>query len=120
MIGPCKSFPAAAEECFEVADELKGDLARSYFYLSMLYRGKWTAGGDRTGVKGAYLKEWMEKDLRQWDLKDPVDEVEEKRNETIYKEFQGNRNPFVDRPVYLTKIASFGEPPKVVKKRNTI
>ena len=35
-IGTCKSNPSAGN-CFEIADILKGDLARTYFYLSTAY-----------------------------------------------------------------------------------
>ena len=36
-IGTCKTDESAGK-CFEIADNLKGDLARTYFYLSVAYR----------------------------------------------------------------------------------
>ena len=112
MIGPCKNKKAPKGTCFEVADALKGDLARSYFYMSMFYRGSWKHAIDTAGVNGAYLKPWMEEDLRFWHKGDPVDKFEQARNESIFKTWQGNRNPFIDRPEYVDAIETFGEPAK--------
>ena len=104
MIGPCKSNPEAGN-CFEVADNLKGDLARSYFYLSMTYRNKWKCC-DKPGVDKGYLKPWMETDLRAWHKADPVDKNEKARNEII-KNWQNNKNPFIDHPEFVDQILSF-------------
>ena len=40
-----------------------------------------------------------------WNEADPVDEFEMSRNNTIY-EFQGNRNPFIDHPEWVSTIYS--------------
>ena len=81
-IGTCKGNRKAGR-CFEVTDDLKGDLARSYFFLSMAYRGKWKYGDEQVGVNKEYIKPWMEKDLRAWHKSDPVDQLERGRNDEI-------------------------------------
>jgi endonuclease I len=42
--------------------------------------------------------------LRQWNLQDPPDAFEKRRNELIYSSYQHNRNPFVDHPEWVTSI----------------
>ena len=71
-IGTCKSDESLGK-CFEVADHLKGDLARSYFYLSVAYRNKWECCNTK-GVDKWKLKPWLEADMRDWHEKDPVTE----------------------------------------------
>ena len=46
-------------------------------------------------------------DLIAWHLADPVDEFEMNRNNVIYS-YQGNRNPFIDHPEYVTMIWNNG------------
>jgi hypothetical protein len=46
--------------------------------------------------------------LLQWHLDDPVSTEERRRNDLIHDRYQGNRNPFVDRPEFVAKI--FGAP----------
>jgi endonuclease I len=41
--------------------------------------------------------------LLHWHMEDPVDTFEIRRNNRIY-EYQGNRNPFIDHPEYVSKI----------------
>ncbi|WJY26447.1 endonuclease [Sporosarcina trichiuri] len=87
---------------WEPPDRVKGDVARMLFYMATRYEV-----GDKVDLE---LNEKLNngKDpyhgklsvLLQWHLQDPVDEFEEKRNETIY-EIQGNRNPFIDHPEWV-------------------
>ena len=92
---------------YEPADEYKGDLARSYFYMATCYADKctsWSGGafGTANNGLGAYTAELMLK----WHRLDPVSEKELIRNEAIYgnthynksAKKQGNRNPFIDYP----------------------
>lgn len=100
---------------FEPRDEVKGDIARSLFYMVVRYDGDTCqdctldlelvvggAGLSESGVKGQLgdLKA-----LLQWHLEDPVSEEEKKRNEVVFG-YQGNRNPFVDYPEWINYLYS--------------
>ena len=84
---------------FEPNDAFKGDVARIIFYMAVRYEGgagepdleidDFTNGGVTTFGKLSTLLEWH--------LRDPVDDFERRRNARIYA-YQGNRNPFIDRP----------------------
>ena len=104
-IGKCASADATGN-CFEIADYLKGDLARSYFYLSTAYWNQW-ACCDTVGTNGSDMKTWIEDDMRSWHKFDPVDSDEQERNNMIYNDFQHNRNPFIDHPEWVDQISDF-------------
>ena len=88
---------------FEVADEYKGDFARSYFYMVVRYMhlvGDWTQGeGVAVFTNSSYkhLTPWAISQLLEWHRNDPVSELEMNRNEAVYG-IQRNRNPFIDHP----------------------
>ncbi|KXJ36602.1 hypothetical protein AX282_21250 [Bacillus spizizenii] len=42
--------------------------------------------------------------LIKWHNEDPVDSFERRRNNIIYREFQHNRNPFIDHPEWVEEI----------------
>jgi len=92
--------------CWEPADEMKGDLARGYFYMSARYLEEFTCC-ELDGVNDSHLRQWMEKTLRQWNKFDPVSIDEATRNNYIYDDFQYNRNPFIDHPEWVSKIYNF-------------
>ena len=98
-IGTCKT-DSSVGKCFEVADYLKGDLARTYFYLSVAYYGDWTCC-DGPGYDKWNIDPWMEADMRAWNAGDAVDATEKARNEEIYTNWQHNRNPFIDNPHFV-------------------
>ena len=104
IIGNCDALPG--EQCFEPAQYLKGDLARSYFYLSTAYWNKWGCC-EEVGVNRSSINEWMESTIRKWHASDPPDTYEEERNDIIYSQFQGNRNPFIDHPEWVDQIDDF-------------
>ena len=106
MIGTCDSASGYSGKCFEPAAILKGDLARSYFYLSTAYWKKWSCC-DTDGVNKSDIKTWMENILRTWHANDPVDDLERSRNDVIYSQWQHNRNPFIDHPEWVDQIADF-------------
>ncbi len=91
--------------CFEPPDNLKGDFARIYFYMAVRYEGEFTCC-DEVAVQGADIVLWQETMLRQWHATDTVDIDERDRNERLF-DIQKNRNPFVDYPDFVDRIADF-------------
>lgn len=87
------------ENCFEPANEYKGDFARSYFYISTIYENFSQLWQSPMLNKNTYpvWKPWALDLLLKWHRQDPVSAKELKRIETIYG-IQGNRNPFIDYP----------------------
>ena len=88
---------------FEPNDEIKGDLARIYFYMVTCYEDRisgWDGGTARQvfdGKKYPGLTQWTLDMMMRWSKQDPIDAVEMARNEAV-QQVQGNRNPFVDYP----------------------
>ena len=86
---------------FEPVDGFKGDLARSYFYVSTRYYtedGAWPGG---PATHGADLLPWANTTYLAWHAADPVSRKEQLRNGAIYV-IQHNRNPFVDHPEFAS------------------
>jgi endonuclease I len=89
----------------------KGDLARAMFYMAVRYDGSDPGSvdlelGDEANSSQAVFGNLTT--LLQWHLDDPVSTEERRRNDLIHDRYQGNRNPFVDRPEFVAKI--FGAP----------
>ena len=102
-LGSC-SVSGYSGQVFEPNDEIKGDMARIYFYMATCYENvvdKWgnnaTASNVFDGSTYPAFKTWYLNMLMKWSKQDPVDEVEIARNNAVFEE-QGNRNPFVDYP----------------------
>ena len=99
-VGTCKTAGYSGT-VFEPNDEVKGDIARIYFYMATRYEGtaqKWS-GGMFGGTTYQPMASWAYNMLVRWSQLDPVDDVETARNNAIaQKTVQGNRNPFVDYP----------------------
>ena len=99
--GACVT-PGYSGTVFEPNDEVKGDIARIYFYMATRYETtctKWT--GDMFTTEDSYqpLAAWAYNMMVRWSKLDPVDDVEIARNNAIAQDnIQGNRNPFVDYP----------------------
>ncbi|WP_226582194.1 endonuclease [Halobacillus litoralis] len=93
-------------DSWEPRDEVKGDVARMVFYMAVRYEGD--SGeldlevADTTGTSGPFLGKLST--LKSWHANDPVDDFERRRNEVIYTDYQGNRNPFIDHPEYVEQI----------------
>lgn len=92
---------------FEPRDEVKGDVARIIFYMTIRYEGEngevdleMLLGADDNSKSPEYGDL---NDLLRWHLADPVSETEMNRNEVIFK-YQNNRNPFIDYPEFVNKI----------------
>jgi endonuclease I len=97
--GPC-SYPGYSGIVFEPIDEYKGDLARTYFYMSVRYFTEDAGWPGSPMTDGADLLPWAITLLLEWHAADPVSQKEIERNGTIYG-MQHNRNPFVDRPEFV-------------------
>ncbi|MEA3391954.1 MAG: endonuclease, partial [Candidatus Marinimicrobia bacterium] len=88
---------------FEPIDEYKGDLARTYFYISTRYYTE-DAGWDSSDMTvKCELRDWALDMLLDWHSNDPVSQKELDRIEAVYS-IQWNRNPFIDHPEYVDSI----------------
>lgn len=97
-------------DSWEPPDEVKGDIARAVFYMTVRYTG------DRTNEPGLFLTDATAKvssatnfmarltTLLLWHRGDPADTRERQRNDLVFDRFQHNRNPFVDRPEFADAI----------------
>jgi len=95
--------PSSVTSVFEPNDEVKGDIARIYFYMATCYQDSilgWI-GNNASDVLGGTIYrpilDWEMELMMRWAKIDPVDSVERARNAAVF-EVQGNRNPFVDYP----------------------
>lgn len=98
-MGPCKTAGYSGD-VFEPNDEVKGDIARIYFYMATCYENTATNwSGVFGGTKYQPMAQWTYEMMVRWSQLDPVDAVEIARNDSIaLPNVQGNRNPFVDYP----------------------
>ena len=103
---PVHRLPSDSDS-FEPRDAVKGDVARMIFYMAV----RWD-GGDGfadlepnnpvgNGTAPAIGKLSV---LKQWNLQDPPDAFEKRRNQVIFDTWQHNRNPFIDHPEWVTAI----------------
>ena len=99
------SFPGYSGTVFEPIDEYKGDFARTYFYFATRYQGVATKGAGQNVFRNSYpyLTSYAINLFTKWSQMDPVSQKEIDRNNAAYA-FQGNRNPFIDKPSYIAKI----------------
>jgi endonuclease I len=95
--GSKKGTDSTGQEVFEPRDAYKGNVARGHFYFIIRYSGNYVGYTDPAK---------MEAHFRDWHVSDPVDAVEEQRNEDVYA-LQYNRNPFIDHPEFVDRISSF-------------
>lgn len=106
------TYPGYSGTVFEPLDSFKGDLARTYFYMSTRYYSQDGGWQNWAMANGADLKQWAADMLLQWHHMDPVSPKEIARNNAIYT-LQQNRNPFIDHPEYADCIwgsATCGSP----------
>lgn len=93
-------------DSWEPRDEVKGDVARMIFYMAVRYES-----GDRVDLEvndqvnnGSNPYMGRLSVLKQWSQEDPPDAFEQRRNERIFDNWQGNRNPFIDHPEWVESI----------------
>lgn len=84
------------ETVFEPRDEKKGNIARSLFYFALRYDNP-----------KQFLNS-QEKTLREFCILDPVDSLENERNNKIFT-IQQRYNPFISHPEYLDRIYSIAQ-----------
>ncbi|MBO5548297.1 MAG: endonuclease [Prevotella sp.] len=98
--GYCKlgssGSPGYSGTVFEVPDEIKGDMARIYFYMATCYKSQCASWGGNIFTSDG-ITTWELNQFLEWSRQDPVDAREIARNGAVY-EVQKNRNPFVDYP----------------------
>ncbi|MGE4289524.1 MAG: endonuclease [Salinivirgaceae bacterium] len=85
-------------DTYEPRDEVKGDIARILFYMTVRYSNLELVNSAPATYQMALLDV-----LLDWHNEDPVDDFERNRNEVIYS-YQNNRNPFIDHPEYVASI----------------
>lgn len=88
---------------FEPIDAFKGDLVRGQFYMATRYFGQDAGWPGSDSFDGAEMKQWAVDQYMDWSQADPVSWKERMRNGAVYV-IQGNRNPFVDHPEFITAI----------------
>ena len=104
---------------WEPPPEVKGDIARSMFYMDLRYDGE--NGGqdlqltDNMGLisnTSSYMGRLTT--LLLWHLSDPVSDAEIARHERAWTR-QGNRNPFIDMPALAQQL--WGDPTTLTASR---
>ncbi|MGW6936074.1 endonuclease [Lentzea sp. NPDC054927] len=94
-------------DSFEPRAAVKGDVARMLFYMAVRYEG--TDGFANLEINNSVNNgsaPYMGKlsVLKQWNLQDPPDAFEQRRNQVIFDSYQHNRNPFIDHPEWVSSI----------------
>ncbi|WP_329108603.1 endonuclease [Micromonospora sp. NBC_01699] len=94
-------------DSFEPRNAVKGDVARMIMYMAIRYEGGdgWANLEMNQAVNNGsapYIGKLSV--LLQWNRADPPDAFEKRRNQVIYDNWQGNRNPFIDHPEWATAI----------------
>ncbi|MFY0653808.1 MAG: endonuclease [Cyclobacteriaceae bacterium] len=102
------------EDFWEPGDDIKGDVARTLFYMDVRYESsnldlslvdsESFSGDPEIGVLFTLLR---------WHQQDPVDDKEIARHEKAYH-YQGNRNPFIDHPEWVESIWGSTMKPNVI------
>ncbi|RKN10208.1 endonuclease I family protein [Streptomyces radicis] len=94
-------------DSWEARDEDKGDIARMLFYMAVRYEGDDGFADleldDDTSNGGTPFHGRLST-LLEWHAQDPPSASEERRNEIIFTDYQGNRNPFIDHPEWAESI----------------
>lgn len=102
------TFPGYSGTVFEPIDEFKGDLARAVLYFAVRYENEVNSGWSSNNVleinnSSQFYQQWYIELLISWHLNDPVSQREIDRNDNGFT-YQGNRNPLVDHPEYVSLI----------------
>ncbi|TQV73830.1 PKD domain-containing protein [Aliikangiella marina] len=108
-----------SEGSWETWNGRKGDVARAIMYMAIRYEGgthgvtgsmepdliltdnRVLIDSSRTGSNNSVGYMGLKSTLIAWHKADPVDDIERRRNDIVFG-FQGNRNPFIDRPEFVS------------------
>ncbi|HIP47681.1 MAG TPA: T9SS type A sorting domain-containing protein [Lutibacter sp.] len=90
---------------FEPIDEFKGDIARMLFYFATRYETQVDSWSHDmfNGTEDVVFADWFLDMILEWHYADPVSQREDDRNHAAY-EFQGNANPFISHPEWVSTI----------------
>ncbi len=98
-------------DSWEPPNEVKGDIARAMFYMTVRYEGNKEDNGEDPidlelsnrpdSTKGVHGKLSI---LLRWHKADPVSDEERTRNDKVHRSYQGNRNPFIDHPEWVKRL----------------
>jgi endonuclease I len=94
-------------DSWEPRDEVKGDVARMLFYMAVRYEGdsgELDLELNNNVNNGSAPYHGKMSVLLEWHEEDPVDAREIRRNNIIFENYQGNRNPFIDHPEFADMI----------------
>jgi endonuclease I len=103
---------ASGISIWEAWDGRKGDVARAMFYMDVRYSGDVSGEPDLVLTDNASLIQTTDggtaymgllSTLIEWHNADPVDAREMRHTDGVY-DYQGNRNPFVDHPEYVSGV----------------
>ncbi len=108
-LGP-NTYPGFSGTVFEPINQYKGDLARAHLYMGTRYQNLvagWQNNGNANdvlnGTSYQAFDDWVVKLMYKWHTQDPVSQKEIDRNNAVYS-LQGNRNPFIDHPEYVSLV----------------
>ncbi|XAS68533.1 endonuclease [Micrococcaceae bacterium Sec5.7] len=96
-------------DSWEPRNVVKGDVARMIMYMAVRYEGgdgfaDLEMNNSVSNGTAPYMGKMSV--LLEWNRIDPPDAFEQRRNQRIFEQWQGNRNPFVDHPEYANSIWS--------------
>ncbi len=105
------------DKVYEPRNEDKGDVARMIFYMATRYINYASVGEPMlriieglststtvTSSSTVYGEMGILSTLLAWNDSDPVSNYEIHRNNLIYNNFQGNRNPYIDHPEWVDMV----------------
>ena len=86
-------------------DEDAGMIARQQFYMAVRYDGSDSSTTDlELNTSGTGNSSGKLGRLIEWHYEAAPDDFELRRNDVIFDDYQGNRNPFIDHPEYVWSV----------------
>ena len=103
-------------DSWEPPESIKGAIARSMFYMDVRYEGGRANEQDlklsdaTSAITSSTNLMGRLQTLLEWHQTHPVDETERLRNDLIFQNYQGNRNPFIDHPEWVVLLFNSDAP----------